>query len=239
MRICLFAGRTAKEMLRDPLTLLFGLGFPLVLLGLLSAMQQNIPVPLFELESLTPGISVFGLSFLTLFSALLSARDRTTAFMQRLCTTPLTPLEMTLGYALPMLPMGLCQTAICYAAAMALGLQPSTEMLWAILANLPTTALFISLGLLCGAVLTDRQVGGICGALVTNLTAWLSGIWFDTALIGEWFVGLTKLLPFYHAVELGRAVLQGQAGGTHLAVVGGYAVGLAALAVLCRQLRRQ
>ena len=46
MRALTFAKRTAKEILRDPLTLAFGLGFPVVLLLLLSAIQANIPVPL-------------------------------------------------------------------------------------------------------------------------------------------------------------------------------------------------
>ena len=43
MRMFTFAGRNTKEILRDPLTLFFGLGFPLVLLLLLSAIQANIP----------------------------------------------------------------------------------------------------------------------------------------------------------------------------------------------------
>lgn len=54
MRLLAFSGRTAKEILRDPLNLFFGLGFPLVLIGLLTAIQANIPVPMFELDNLTP-----------------------------------------------------------------------------------------------------------------------------------------------------------------------------------------
>ena len=51
----------------------------LVLLVLLSAIQANIPVSLFEIDTLTPGITVFGLSFMTLFSATLIAKDRESA----------------------------------------------------------------------------------------------------------------------------------------------------------------
>ena len=68
MRMMTFAKRCSKEILRDPINLGFGLGFPLVLLVLLSAIQANIPVSLFEIDTLTPGITVFGLSFMTLFS---------------------------------------------------------------------------------------------------------------------------------------------------------------------------
>ena len=84
MKMLTFAKRCAREILRDPLNLAFGLGFPLVLLVLLSTIQANILVALFEIDTLTPGITVFGLSFLTLFSATLVARDRETAFLQRL-----------------------------------------------------------------------------------------------------------------------------------------------------------
>ena len=112
MRMTIFAKRCAKEILRDPLNLAFGLGFPLVLMVLLSAMQKNIPAALFEIDTLTPGMTVFGLSFFTLFSATLIARDRESAFLQRLYTTPLTGVDFILGYLLPLLPMALGQAAI-------------------------------------------------------------------------------------------------------------------------------
>lgn len=67
MRVITFAKRCTKEILRDPINIGFGLGFPLVLLWLLSAIQANVPVQLFEIDTLTPGITVFGLSFMTLF----------------------------------------------------------------------------------------------------------------------------------------------------------------------------
>ena len=112
MRMMTFARRCAKEILRDPLTMGFGLGFPLVLLMLLSAMQANIPVSLFEIDTLTPGITVFGLSFMTLFSATLIAKDRESALLQRLYTTPLTGFDFIIGYMLPLLPIALGQVVI-------------------------------------------------------------------------------------------------------------------------------
>ncbi len=101
MRLFAFSSRTAKEILRDPLNIFFGLGFPLVLIGLLTAIQANIPVSLFELDHLTPGITVFGLSFMTLFSATLISKDRESALLQRLYTTPLTASDFIFGYDAP------------------------------------------------------------------------------------------------------------------------------------------
>ena len=243
MRMLTFAGRNAREILRDPLNLAFGLGFPLVLLLLLSAIQANVPVPLFEIAHLAPGISVFGLAFLALFSATLIAKDRGSAFLQRLYTTPLTPGDFIFGYTLPILPMALGQSLMCYLAAIFLGLAPSVTILLAVVCNLPVALLYIAIGLLCGSILTDKQVGGICGALLTNLSAWLSGVWFDLALVGGAFQKIAYALPFVHAVELERAVIGGNLAGIfpHLWWVLGYAAALLTAAVLLflRQMKRQ
>ena len=209
MRMLTFARRCAKEILRDPLNLMFGLGFPVVILLLLSAMQANIPVSLFELDSLTPGITVFGLSFMTLFSSTLVARDRESSFLQRLYTTPLKSFDFILGYLLPIIPIALTQSIVCYIIAIVLGLDVTINILYAVLLMLPTAVFFISLGLLCGSIFNVKQVGGICGALLTNVSAWLSGIWFDLDLMGETFGNIANLLPFVHAVELERAVIAG------------------------------
>lgn len=209
MRMLTFARRCAKEILRDPLNLMFGLGFPVVILLLLSAMQANIPVSLFELDSLTPGITVFGLSFMTLFSSTLVARDRESSFLQRLYTTPLKSFDFILGYLLPIIPIALTQSIVCYIIAIVLGLDITVNILYAVLLMLPIAVFFISLGLLCGSIFNVKQVGGICGALLTNVSAWLSGIWFDLDLMGETFGNIANLLPFVHAVELERAVIAG------------------------------
>lgn len=209
MKMLTFANRNEKEILRDPINLLFGLGFPLVLIFLLSAIQANVPVSLFEIEQLTPGITVFGLSFMTLFSATVLAKDRGTSLLQRLYTTPMTSLDFILGYTLPLLPIAVAQAVICYIAALCLGLDFSVRILYAILLILPVSMLYIGLGLLCGSVFTDKQVGGVCGALLTNLSAWLSGTWFDLELVGGAFRKIAYALPFVHAVELERAALAG------------------------------
>ena len=243
MRMLTFAGRNTKEILRDPLTVFFGLGFPLVLLLLLSVIQANIPVALFELQHLTPGITVFGLSFMTLFSATVIARDRGSALLQRLYTTPLTPADFILGYTLPMVPIAVAQCAVCYVAAILLGMEVTVNILYAVVFIIPISVLYIALGLLCGSVLNDKQVGGVCGALLTNLSAWLSGVWFDLELVGGAFKKIAYALPFVHAVELERAVLAGNLGDAlpHLWWVLGYAAGVLAAAVLLflRQMKQQ
>lgn len=243
MRMITFSGRTAKEILRDPLNLAFGLGFPIILILLLSAIQANVPVSLFEIASLTPGITVFGLSFMTLFSATLIAKDRESALLQRLYTTPLTAADFIFGYTLPILPIAVAQSIICYIAAIILGLEVSITIFYAVLFILPVSLFFIALGLLCGSIFNVKQVGGICGALLTNLTAWLSGVWFDLALVGGTFKKVANVLPFVHAVELERAVLSGHYEDIipHIFWVVAYAALTVVIAVLffLRQMERQ
>ena len=243
MKMLSFANRNTKEIIRDPLTVSFGLGFPLVLILLLSAIQANVPVSLFEIQHLTPGICVFGLSFMTLFSATLISRDRGSSLLQRLYTTPLTPFDFILGYTLPIVPFAVAQSIICYTVAIILGLDITVNILFAILFIIPISVLFIALGLLFGSILTDKQVGGICGALLTNLSAWLSGTWFDLELVGGVFKKIAYALPFVHAVEMERSVLAGNFSDIfpHLWWVLGYAVAALAIAVLLflRQMKKQ
>ena len=209
MRMMTFAKRCTKELLRDPINMGFGLGFPLVLLVLLSSLQANIPVHLFEINTLTPGITVFGLSFMTLFSATLIAKDRESAFLQRLYTTPLTGVDFILGYMIPILPLALGQTVVCYLCAIPLGLNFNINVIYAIIGIIPMAIFNIALGLLFGSILGVKQVGGICGALLTNLSAWLSGVWFDLELVGGFFEKAAYSLPFVHAAELEKALFQG------------------------------
>ncbi len=243
MKLMAISSRTAKEILRDPLNLFFGLGFPVILLLLLSAIQANVPVELFALNRLTPGIAVFGLSFMTLFAATLLSRDRESALLQRLYTTPLKASDFIFGYALPLLPMALVQTVICYGTALLLGLQPSWGILYAVAGTVPLAMFFIALGLLCGSVCTSKQVGGLCGALLTNLTAWLSGVWFDLELVGGVFEAAANVLPFTHGVQMGRALLAENIAGIfpHLWWILGYMLLSILLAVLLflRQMKRQ
>ena len=243
MRMMTFAKRCAKEILRDPLNLGFGLGFPLILLLLLSALQANIPVSLFEIDTLTPGITVFGLSFMTLFSATLVAKDRESALLQRLYTTLLTGFDFMIGYMLPLLPIALGQTVICYLFAIPLGLTLSVNIVYAVIGMIPMAIFNIALGLLCGSVFGVKQVGGICGALLTNLSAWLSGVWFDLQLVGGFFEKIAGALPFVHAAEMEKALFCGdfELAATHILPIFIYSAVITVLAVLCflRQMKKQ
>lgn len=236
-RTLTFASRNTKEITRDMLTLFFGIAFPLVLLVLLSAINKGIPEGYgpsnFQIELLAPGITVFGLSFLSLFSSMLIAKDRTTSFVLRLFTSPIRPAEFILGYTLPMLPMALLQTVVCYLFSLLFGLPFSVNLLFSTVVNIPIAVVFIALGLLFGSILSEKAVGGVCGAILTNLSAWFSNIWFDTSLVGGVFETIANILPFSHAVKAAQAAVAGDFAAImpELWWVIGYAVVLTAAAV--------
>lgn len=233
MRMSAFAKRVCKEILRDPLTLIFGLGFPTVLILLLSAIQANIPVSIFEIEKLAPGMTVFGLSFITLFSATIIAKDRESSFLTRLYATPIKAVDFIFGYTLPFIPIALIQALFCYFVGILMGLSPTLNILYALIFIIPISVFFIGLGLFFGSLLNQKQTGGICGALLTNLTAWLSGIWFDLELVGGAFKKIAEALPFFHAVKLEQtSYLPSEENMlVHFIWVAGYAIAAMALAI--------
>ena len=237
-RTLCFAKRNLKEIVRDPISLGFGIVLPVTLLVLLSIINSNIPKEaknnMFAIELLAPGIGVFGLSFIALFAALLLSKDRGSSFMLRLYTSPMTGSNFILGYTLPLLPMAVVQMLVCFAAAIALGLPVSVNILLCVAVCLPITVVNIAIGLICGTCLNEKAVGGLCGALLTNLTAWLSGCWFSLDLLGATVRKVAYVLPFANAVDAARAALDGRFAdipGT-LWVVCVWAVGLMALAVV-------
>jgi len=229
-----FASRNGKELLRDPLNLAFSIGFPLAVLFLFSIIGKNVPESIFAIESIAPGVAVFGLSFIALFSGTLISKDRTSSFLMRLFTTPLKASDYIIGYILPLLPMAIAQSTVCFIVSFFLGLEVSINVLLALVVLIPTAALFIGIGLLVGSLLNDKQVGGLCGALLTNLSAWLSGAWFDVRLIGGAFETIAYLLPFAHAVDAARAAISGDYASIlpHLLWVIGYAVVILAIAIV-------
>ncbi len=229
MRYMAFAARNRKEILRDPLTLLFGLGFPIILTTLMSLLSSGIPeMPeIFSVSNLAPGMAVFGLSFLSMFIGMLIAGDRDNAFAMRLFASPLRENDYILGYSLPMVPVGVAQCLICLLYGAVFGLRLDWYVLVTLAVLLPIVVLFIAFGFLIGATLNYRQVGGIATIFI-NVAAWLSGTWFDLNMIGGVFKAIGYALPFAHAVDAVRASMAGNLGDIlpHLWWVLGYAVAI-------------
>ena len=238
MRAYIFSRRNAKEILRDPLNMLFGLAFPLLLLLLFAVINSSIPAEadntMFSPERLTPGLAMFGTSFMALFSWMLLAKDRTSSFLMRLFTSPMRAVDFIIGYTLPLILFSLLQSSITFMAAAFFGLPFTANTLLAIVLLVPISLMFVGIGLLCGSVMNDKAVGGICGALVINLVGWLSDVWIPIEQIGGAYLAISRALPFYHAAETARMAIAGRYDEIlpHLAIVLAYTLVLYISAVL-------
>ena len=235
MKSLIFASRNGKELLRDPLTLVFGVGFPIVLLTLMHLLSRGIPqMPAhFAVAQLAPAMAVFGLSFIALFAGMLIAGDRESSFLMRVFASPMRPADYILGYTLPLLGVAVCQCVLCFGFALTLGLRLSGWLAVAILALIPVAMLFVGLGILLGTLLSYKQVGGISSVLV-NVAAWLSNTWFDLNLVGGVFRDIGYALPFAHAVDLAKAAAAGDMAGMfpHLWWVLAYAAAIYVFAAM-------
>lgn len=236
MRALAFSKRNIKEILRDPLSFIFGLGFPVILIVLISVIQQSIPemsaYGLYAIDSFAPAMAVFGLSFVSLFMGMLISGDRSKSYLMRLFATPMKVTDYIVGYSLPMLPLGIAQTAICFIAAVFFGMNISINILLSIVVLIPSALLFIAIGMFVGTAFMGAQVGGI-GSIIINIAAFLSGAWFPLDIIKGTFKNICYALPFAHSVDAARHALSGSGDIiVHLLVVLAYTAVIFIAAVL-------
>lgn len=227
------ATRNQKELLRDPLSIVFGLALPIFLLYFVSVLQKSVPADVFKLENFAPSIAIFSFSFISLFSGMLLAKDRSSSFLTRLFASPLSSKEYILSYSLPLLFVAFLQSIICLTAAVFMGLPVTSNLMLTVVMLIPISLLFIGIGLLFGALFTDKQVGGIFAVLV-QVVALSSGMWFDLNLFGGAVQAICNALPFSHAVEVARATMVGNLSTTlpHMLWVLGYTLIIFVAAVI-------
>lgn len=225
MRALTFSKRSLKEILRDPLSLIFGIGFPIVLMTAMHFLSKSIEsMPEnFSISAFAPGMVVFGLSFLSIFLGILISSDRETAFLARLFASPLTVSDFIIGYTLPCIGVGLLQSAVSIAFACVLGFEFSWKLALCLLILAADSLLYISLGMLSGTLFTAKSMSAF-NTIIVNLSAWLSGTWFDLGMIKGSFKTVCKCLPFYHAVEAFKNTLSGDGNAVllNVAIVIGY-----------------
>ena len=199
MRIINFAKRNFKEIIRDPLSIIFAILLPLFLLFIFQ--QFNIPSENYKLENFTPGIIIFGFSFLTLFTAMLVAKDRSTSLLIRLGTSPMKPVEYILGYIISIIPIIIIQNVLFFILAIILGLSFSINIIWAILVSIVVAILFIAIGILIGSTFTEKASSGI-SSIVVQLVCFTGEMYFPKEMLGDVFAKISNILPFESCVIL-------------------------------------
>lgn len=199
-----FANRNFKEIIRDPLSIIFAIILPLFLLFIFQ--QFKIPNDVYKIENFTPGIIIFSFSFITLFTATLIAKDRSTSFLIRLGTSPMKSLDYILGYTLSVLPIVIIQNVLFFIVAILLGLTFNINVIYTILASIPISILFISLGILLGSITTEKSASGV-SSIIVQLVAFTSGMYFSKEMIGHFFATICNILPFSHCIDITKGIL--------------------------------
>jgi len=204
MRMINFARRNFKELIRDPLSLVFEIALPIFLLFIFQ--QIKIPGDTYKLENFTPGIIIFGFSFITLFTSTLVAKDRGSSLLIRLGTSPMKSSDYILGYILSLIPIIIIQDSLFFIVACLLGLNISINIILTIIASIFVSILFIAFGILIGSLVSEKASGGV-GGIIVQLVCFTSGMYFSKDLIGNGFAKLCELLPFESALNIIKGVL--------------------------------
>ncbi len=203
-RVFAFTNRNIKELIRDPLSFVFALLLPLFLLFIFQ--QFKIPNEAYKLTNFTPGIIIFGFSFLTMFTAMLVAKDRSSSLLLRLSASPMTSKEYVLGYFLSCIPLSIIQMVLFYLLAIPLGLSFSVSIIFSILIGIFISLLYIALGVLIGSFTSDKASSGI-SSVVVQLVAFTSGMYFPSDMIGKTFNFICNALPFKASVDIIKGIL--------------------------------
>lgn len=227
MKSLVFAKRTIKEIMRDPLSYIFCLGFPLVMLVIMSIVDKSIPaeanMTVFHIENLGPGIAYFGLTFVMLFTGIQVSKDRSTALLLRLYASPMTPTDYILGYTLPVCLLALVQMILCFSVSFIIGVCTGYTfsvgaILLSILALLPSVFLFAGIGFLFGSLVNEKAAPGLCSIIIT-ITGMIGGIWMDIDGMGGVIKKVAEVLPFYHGVSLAKLPFRESAEGALIHLV--------------------
>lgn len=204
MRILNFAKRNFKEIIRDPLSIIFSILLPLFLLFIFK--QIDIPSESYELHNFTPGIVIFGFSFITLFTAMLVSKDRTSSLLIRLGISPMKPIEYILGYMLSIIPLIIIQNVLFFILAIILGLSFSINIIWAMLISIVVAVLFIAIGIIIGSLFSEKASSGI-SSIIVQLVCFTSGMYFPRELLGDAFSKICEYLPFESCVTIIKGIM--------------------------------
>lgn len=210
MKTLIYSKRNFKELINDPISIIFIIGLPVFLLIFIVTLNKSINSnDAFKVNNFVPATIIFSFSFITMFSGMLIAKDRNSSFLSRMFVSPLKPKNYILGYMIPLFLLAIIQSIVLYIVGFIMGLNFNIHIFSSFFFLLLISTLFISIGLILGSLLKDQQVAPISSLLV-QIVAFLSGMWFNLDLIGGIYEKIGYILPFSHSVDLVRHVLLGE-----------------------------
>ena len=160
-----------------------------------------------------PGIAVYGLMILISTAAGIIAGDREKGFLSRMFTTPARPWHFILGYSLPFIPVLIVSTLIYLGVGMGLGLTIVGNLGLAFLIFFLIGLCAIGIGMIVGSLVKSESQAGVSWLLIVPV-AMISGAWFAVDRMPAALKSVAGVLPFIHAIDASRAVLNGSSFST-------------------------
>ena len=208
----IFTKRNLKEMLRDPLLYVFCAGFPLFMVVMFQVIMNYSEgnTPIFELNSLIPGIMMFSYSLLMLMTSLLISKDKTQSFLKRLYTSPMKAHHYIIGYFIPYFIIGLAQSFICiilgYICSGIRGVEFTDfgSAMLLVVEMIPIMLINIFLGMAFGMLLNDKSAPAITSIFI-SCSGVIGGAWMPLDTMGDFEV-VARAFPFHPSVYLGRVI---------------------------------
>jgi ABC-2 type transport system permease protein len=238
--------RVLRQLRHDHRTIAMMLALPSLLLGLLYLLWKDLPtVPgqpsTFDRVGLTMlGIFPFVVMFLVTSIAML--RERTSGTLERLLTTPLSRLDLLLGYGLAFGLAAAAQAVITVTVATTLyDLEVAGSVSLVVLIAVVDAVLGVALGLLASAFARSEFQAVQFMPVIVLPQFFLCGLLVPREQMAGWLQAISDVLPLTYAVqalqEVGASTTPTGTMWASLAVVAGAA--LLALALAAATLRRR
>jgi ABC-2 type transport system permease protein len=200
------AGRVLGQLRHDHRTIAMLLVVPSALLGLLYLLWKDVPTfpgqpSLFDRVGLTM-LGIFPFVVMFLITSIAMLRERTSGTLERLLTTPLSKLDLLLGYGIAFGLAATLQALITVGIATTVyGLDVVGSLWLVILIAVVDAVLGVALGLLASAFArTEFQAVQFMPVIVLP-QFFLCGLLIARDQMADWLRYISDVLPLTYAVE--------------------------------------
>jgi ABC-2 type transport system permease protein len=233
--------RVLRQLSHDRRTIAMMVLLPSLLLGLLYLLWSDLPVSPFDGVGLTM-LGVFPFVVMFLVTSIAMLRERTSGTLERLLTTPLSRLDLLLGYGAAFGLAAAVQAVVTVTVATTLyGLDIAGSPWLVVLIAVADAVLGVALGLLASAFARSEFQAVQFMPVVVLPQFFLCGLLVPREQMAGWLQAVSDVLPLTYAVEalqeVGRSAAQTGTMWRDVGIVAGAAV--LALALAAATLRRR
>ncbi|HJX43018.1 MAG TPA: ABC transporter permease [Geodermatophilus sp.] len=233
--------RVLRQLSHDHRTIAMMLLLPSLLLGLLYLLWSDLPLSPFDGVGLTM-LGVFPFVVMFLVTSIAMLRERTSGTLERLLTTPLSRLDLLLGYGAAFGLAAAVQAAVTVTVATTLyDLDVAGSPWLVVLIAVANAVLGVALGLLASAFARSEFQAVQFMPVIVLPQFFLCGLLVPREQMAGWLQAVSDVLPLTYAVEalqeVGRSAAETGTMWRDVGIVAGAAV--LALALAAATLRRR